>query len=67
MDVYLYPLFLTMKRQIPQNSRVKGWYDPAPPHQTVREVFPHTAFRCFSSMGMQITTSFLIHIKQRYI
>lgn len=32
------------------------------PHQTVREVFPHTAFRCSSFMGMQVTTAFLVHI-----
>ena len=26
---------------------------PAPPHQTVRMVFPYTAFRCSSSGGMR--------------
>ena len=27
---------------------------PAPPHQTVRAVFPHTAFRCSSPRGMRL-------------
>ena len=34
-------------------GRVGNRYHPAPPHQTVRAVFPHTAFRCSSLQNMR--------------
>ena len=34
-------------------GRVESRYYPALPHQTVRAVLPHTAFRCSSLQGMR--------------
>src|SRR3989304_3224738 len=37
-----------------QTGRVESRFHPALPHQTVRAVLPHTAFRCSSPSDMRL-------------
>ena len=49
---------------MPKVSRVESWrssqmvLSPAPPHQTVRSVFPNTAFQSSSSRGFRFRLTF---------
>jgi hypothetical protein len=55
---------LSQNKETEKWGRVENWFSllpgikpqrssPAPPHQTVHEVLPHTAFRCFSSADIR--------------
>ena len=40
-------------------GRVENRFSPALPHQTVRALLTHTAFRCSSRQGMRICTTYV--------